>query len=59
MNLVEKVEDIKVKFFQKPSLPLFVIGIGILIFILALTSVYAVMGKTDTDLSITFFNEYI
>lgn len=55
MNLVEKVEDIKVKFFQKPSLPLFVIGIGILIFILALTSVYAVMGKTDTDLINNFF----
>lgn len=38
------------KFFQKPSPPLFIIGIGILIFVLALTAVYAVTGKTDSEL---------
>lgn len=43
------------KFFQKPSLPLILIGIGILIFVLALSAVYAVTGKTDAEMIDGFF----
>ena len=43
------------KFFQKPSLPLISIGFGVLIFVLALTAVYAVTGKTDAELIDGFF----
>jgi len=37
-------------FFKKPSTPLLLIGIGILIFVLGLSAVFSLTGKTETEL---------
>jgi len=39
-----------VKFFLKPSWTLFLIGIGILLFILGLVAIYTLTGKTESEL---------